>query len=368
MKRGLPLLLLSLLLVASCDQLQRSAAKPGGIFGPSEKTLREYHESRWQAVVEACAEGRDSVSLPADPPVPGALQKLMLEEAYSALAENRSSEELSWQALIKQSDLSLRFIAEMLDVLERNDADSISQLAPQIDDFTARQDSAGADWRGLRQNLRGRLDTVRSIWDEHWPDNGLDLDLLADVERIQGERLGRLSPERIAALTHYHDNEFARLARDYLGFEPGEDEEISAQAHVPEGCADLSTAIKGMEAALVLRFALDSAIVRDMDVVNQYVPGGISGTPLSKLSIPDVRYGGHRARLAVARLQLYKLLDGLLTEVLDVMIYDVNREWQLVWPGNELENNIFAFAGVQQAVPRLEDPYEADGSAGSWAP
>jgi hypothetical protein len=356
-KLHLPLLLLlTLLLGSSCDQLQRAVQKPGGVFGPSESTLRTYHDSRWQAVVTACAEGRDAVELPAEPAVPRALQKLKLEESYAALAENRSSEELSWNALIAQSDLSLRFIAEMLDVLERNDADSISSLAPQIDDFTQKQDAALEDWRSLRQNLRGKLDTLRNSWDACWPANGLDLDLLADVERLQSEQLGTLSQERLEALTHYHDNEFARLSRDYLEFDAGE-QEISQQAHVPQGCQGISSALDGLEAALVLRFALDTAIMRDMELVNSYVPGGIAGKALHKLDIPEKRYGAHRARLAVARLQLYKLLDALLTDVLDVMIYDLSRQWQLIWPGNGLENNIFAYAGVSPAPSHLADPY-----------
>ena len=118
MRAGLPLLLLTtLLLTASCEQLQRSAGKPGGIFGPSEKVLRAYHDSRWQAVVDAVASGDDGVVLPAEPEVPKALEKLALEDAYEALAANRTSEEERWKSLIEQSDLSMRFIAEMLDVL-----------------------------------------------------------------------------------------------------------------------------------------------------------------------------------------------------------------------------------------------------------
>lgn len=366
MKPGLPVLLLTVLLISSCDQLQRAVHKPGGVFGPSESTLRAYHDSRWQAVVTACAEGEDAVLLPAEPAVPAALLKLRLEESYAALAENRSSEEINWTALIEQSDLSLRFIAEMLDVLERNDADSISTLVPQIDDFTLRQNGALEDWRTLRQELRGKLDALQESWDDCWPDNGLDFDLLADVERVRGEELGSLSPERIAALTHFHDNEFARLSRDYLGFAPGE-MEISPQAHVPQDCQGISSACAGLEAALVMRFALDTAIMRDMELVDSYVPGGIAGKALHQLDIPENRYGAHRARLAVARLQLYKLLDGLLTGVLDVMIYDLSRQWQLVWPGNELENNIFAYAGVSTAPSHLADPY-VEGTAAPATP
>ena len=365
MKHRLTLLLIVMVLIASCDELQRAANRPGGVFGPSEAVLRDYHDSRWQSVVVAVAEGRDSVNLPAEPEVPAALEKLRLEEAYEALAHNRTSEELSWKKLIEQSDLSMQFIAEMLDVLERNDADSISELVPQIEDYHSRQHAALADWRELRSALRGKLDNLQQSWDTAWPDNEFDLDLLAHVEQVQARRLGQLKPARIAALTHYHDNEFARLSRDYLGLEVQDDEEISSVAHVPEDCQGIESAVNGLEAALVLRHALDSAIVRDMEIVDSYVPGGIGKGPISQVSIPDVRYGGHRARLAVARLQLYRMLDGLLTDVLDVMIYDVNREWALVWPGNELENNIFAYAGVSQAVPKLEDPYDNGGWGGN---
>ncbi|MEZ5337205.1 MAG: hypothetical protein R3F46_02985 [bacterium] len=360
MRAGLPLLLLTtLLLTASCEQLQRSASRPGGIFGPSEKVLREYHDSRWQAVVDAVASGDDGVVLPAEPAVPKALEKLALEEAYEALAANRTSEEERWKALIEQSDLSMRFIAEMLDVLERNDPQSISELAPQMEAFLAGQEGAMADWRELRSLLRSRLDELQSSWDSAWAANEFDLDLLAQVERIQADKLGRLSPERTAALTHYHDNEFARLSRDYLDWQPPADgEEISPVAHVPEDCEGVKLALRGLEAALVLRHALDTAIVRDTAVLEEFLPGGLGTGPLGELQIPDNRYGSHRARLAVARLELYRMLDGLLTDVLDVMIYDVNREWTLVWPGNGLENNIFAYAGVAQLPPRLEDPYE----------
>ncbi|MCB1186120.1 hypothetical protein KDL29_03045 [bacterium] len=362
MTRCLPLLLLALVLCASCEQLQRAANKPGGVFGPSEKVLREYHDSRWQAVVNAVAEGSDEVVLPDEPEVPKALEKLNLEQGYQALAANRTSEELSWQALIEQSDLSMRFSAEVLDVLERNDADSISQIVPQIDDYASQQETAMSDWRALRSQLRGSLDSLQQDWDSAWPDNEFDFDLLAQVERIQADQLGRLSPERIAALTHYHDNEFSRLATDYLEYEPAEAEEISAVAHVPADCEGISDATRRLEAALIVRHALDSAIVRDRELVESYVPGVLGKGPISNVSIPDTRYGSHRARLAVARLELYSMLDGLVTDVLDVMIYDVNREWTLAWPGNELENNIFAYAGVQQTVPRLEDPYEAPAS------
>ncbi len=363
----LPVLLFIVVLLASCDQLQRAANKPGGVFGPSEKVLREYHDSRWQAVVRAVAEGHDSVVLPAEPVVPGALTKLELESAYEALAHNRTSEEQSWTSLIEQSDLSMRFIAEVLDVLERNDPASISELVPQIDNYIEQQQQALSDWRALRSELRGKLDTLQQSWDSAWPDNEFDFDLLAQVERIQADQLGRLGPERINALTHYHDNEFQRLARDYLEYEPAADaEEISTAVHVPEDCDRIDEAVSGLEAALVLRHALDAAIVRDKDVVDRYVPHLFDGNePSGSVIIPDAGYGSHRARLAVARLELYRMLDGLLTDVLDVMIYDVSREWTLVWPGNQLENNIFAYAAVRQTVPALEDPYDWDAPQGS---
>lgn len=361
MRSGLTLLLALILLTSSCDQLQRASRRPGGIFGPSEQALREYHDSRWQAVVRSIAEGRDKVSLPAEPEVPSALQGLDLEDSYQQLAGNRTAEESSWQELISQSELSMRFIAEMLDVLERNDADSIGELAPQIDDYTEQQQEAAASWRRLRGELRARIDTLQQAWDSAWPDNEFDFDLLAQVERIQADQLGRLSPERIAALTHYHDNEFSRLARDYLGYIPPEGIQVSSQAHVPEGCEGIQEAVKGLEAALVLRHALDTAIVRDTEVLEQYVPNLLDGDQsLADIEIPDVRYGGHRARLAVARLQLYRLLDRLLVDVLDVMIFHLEREWTLVWPGNELENNIFAWAGMP-GLASMDDPYEHGG-------
>src|SRR5690606_22728845 len=122
--------------------------------------LRDYHDSRWQSVVVAVAEGRDSVNLPAEPEVPAALEKLRLEEAYEALAHNRTSEELSWKKLIDQSDLSMQFIAEMLVVLERNVADSICELVPQLEDNYIGLHAALASCWELRSAQRQKLDTL----------------------------------------------------------------------------------------------------------------------------------------------------------------------------------------------------------------
>lgn len=319
---------------------------------------QQYHGSRWRAATLACA-GQAEYAEPGSPATPRLVDARGIDDLYAALPGLCTEQRSEFSELLQRSEVSTQFVAEMLNVLSNRDTTHIEHLAAQIDDYFAEQEAALSEWRDAFASLADAVEHLEAEWEEVWPDNKLDFDLAAALARLRAERVPELTEVRRTALARYHDNEYNRQAMIYLDYDPGEFD-VLPKSHVPEGCDALAGALRRQEAGLLVRYSLDQAIGNDVDLVQRLALVDLSQTPWEDVTVPRGRYAEPRVAAAIARLKLLKYIDELLSASLDVFLFDVNEEWEEVWPGHQLETNIFSFAGLSRTdglVPR--DPTQA---------
>jgi len=313
----------------------------------NREAYAQYHASRWQAVAAAC-DSFGAYEPPQDPPTPRVCEE-GIAEAYRDIVVAYSILDRDWNRLVMLTEEALPFIAEMLSVLDKRDTVRIETLAPQIEQYAERQAEREQEWRASKQRLRDAQAALREQWQAVWPENNLDFDLGAAIAAQRTDRVPQPGTPRHAALSHFHENEYSRLARQYLGYEPREYQPLP-QSHVPADCAALADALHSLEAGLLLRYSVDQAAGANARTVSELTGADLRNTPWEKITVPPGRYGDRRVPAAVARLRLLKQLDELLTSALDVLVREVQLEWDEVWPGIPLETNIFAFAGLKPAA------------------
>jgi len=316
------------------------------------EAYREYHSACWQTVVEAYARQQDDVTLPADPPAPR-LCEARVVPAYHGILQAAAAERAAWRKLRGQSQTALEFIAEMLEVLASRDVQNIEHLAPQIDEHVAAHEALREEWRSSRAEIGQAVNELKAAWQEVWPQNDFQLDLSADAARLRDKLHPPPTATRREALEHYHNNEYARLAMIYLDYKPSE--MPNPESHVPQGCEELSWALKRLEAALLVRYSMDRAIEADVERIQELSRVDLSATPWDEIRLPEGRYARPRVTASIARLKLLKYLDTLLMNCLDVIVRDVDLHWREVWPQHELETNIFAFAGLSRLTELPQD-------------
>jgi hypothetical protein len=330
-------------LLATCDWLESI----------DTQAYRDYHASRWQAVVEAYVHEQPSVVMPAEPAIPRVCADTV-DPAYYAIIDSAQAKHGAWLALRDQSESTVQFAAEMLSVLANRNTVSIELMTPQIDVYATEHEVLRQDWQDARQGIAdavGRLDTQ---WDTVWPGHDFGFDLLTDADQAKATLKPPPNDIRAKALTHYHDNEYSRLALIYLDYEP--EVEPNPVSHVPKDCGELAAALARLEAALLVRFSMDEAIRADVDRVQDLALVDLSRTPWEEIKVPSGRYARPRVTASIARLKLLKYLDSLLTSCLDVLVHDVELEWQRVWPTHKLTVNIFSFAGLTEVSGLPDDP------------
>jgi hypothetical protein len=330
-------------LLAGCDWLESI----------DTQAYRDYNASRWQAVVEAYVCEQPSVVMPTETAMPRVCADTV-DPAYSAVIDSAQAKHSAWLALRNQSETAVQFAAEMLSVLANRNTVSIELMTPQIDDYMAEHKELRQDWQAARQGTAdavGRLDTQ---WDAVWPGHDFGFDLLADAEQARVTLLPPPNDIRAKALTHYHENEYTRLALIYLDYKP--EVEPNPVSHVPKDCDELAASLARLEAALLVRFSMDEAIRADVNRVQDLALVDLSRTPWEEIKVPSGRYARPRVTASIARLKLLKYLDSLLTGCLDVLVHDVELEWQSVWPAHKLTTNIFSFAGLEEVSGLPDDP------------
>jgi len=331
------------LVVAACDMVQQI----------NTDAYRDYHQTRWQAAVDAYAHYRADYEPPAEPPMPVVCQE-RVHPLYGEIVAAGHREHEAWQTALAQSETSLEFAAEMLEVLVGRDVVNIEKLAPQIDDYAQQQESALGRWQQMRQQVADGVAELKAAWDEVWPKQDLDFDLMTAAAQVRQREVPALTDVRAAALELYYHTEYTRLAIVYLSYE-AEPSPIP-KAHVPEGCEALSEALNRLEAGLLVRYSMDEAIERDVERVQQLALVDLSKTPWDQIRVPKGRYTEARVAATIARLKLLKYVDTLAVSALDVILREVDLQWQLVWPENELDTNVFSYAGLPQAPQPLPDP------------
>lgn len=311
------------------------------------KAYREFHAACWAATVDAYASQQAEVILPSNPPAPRMCEGRIVS-AYHGIAAAAQAERDSWRHLRSQSQTSLQFVAEMLEVLSSRDTLNIEHLAPQIETFAEQHQKERENWRNSRNGISVAVIELESAWSELWPQQDLSFNLTADAQARYNVLYPPPGAVRTEALTQYYSNEYARLAMIYLDFEPAQPP--NPKSHVPDGCDELSWALKRLEAALLVRYSMDQAIEADVKRIQELAMVDLSQTPWDEISIPQGRYARPRVAASIARLKLLKHLDALLMNCLDVIVRDVDLHWRKVWPQNQLETNIFAYAGLSHQV------------------
>jgi len=329
-------LFLALALCASCNLTAKL----------NRQAYVEYHDASWDALAEFCLEQEETNLHPlANLSAPRLVEQSGIPPLYRRIGEASRASGGSWQALVTRSEITVAFIAELLGVLGSRDVISIETLAPQIEDFGTKQEQAQQAWEKDMARLDGALAELSQAWDILLPEHGFSFDLKQAVDELRIERQGPPHPVREDALRHYHDNEYARLAMTYLGYKPP-GELPNPKSHIPQDCESLAASLNRLEAALLLRYSLDLAIEKDVDRVQELARVDLSQTPWEDIKVPRGKYAESLVSASIARLKLLKQVDAMLTSCLDVLVDDVDREWEKVWPGNTLETNIFSFAGL----------------------
>lgn len=327
------LVLLSGALLAGCDLVERIDAQ----------AYRDYHASRWQATVDAFVREQATLRLPVEPPTPRVCADEM-EAGYRRIVVQAEQSRTDWAVLDRSSRIAVQFVAEMLDVLVSRDTVQIEKLAPQIDRYVAEHAENRRIWSGQREAIARSESELHNKWAKVWPANDLDFDLAADAAALRSVVHDAPSDTRSAALSHYHENEYNRLAMIYLDFSP--EVTPNPQSHVPAGCDGLSDALSHLEAGLMVRYSMDRAIEQNVTRIQELALVDLSQTPWEDIRIPQGRYARPRVTASIARLKLLKYLDTLLTDCLDVLVCDVEIHWRRVWPGHGLETSIFGYAGL----------------------
>lgn len=330
-------------LLAGCDWLESI----------DTQAYRDYHASRWQAVVEAFVCEQPSVVMPVEPVIPRVCAETV-DPAYSAIIASTENERTAWKTFCEQSETTVQFTAEMLSVLANRNTVSIELMTPQIDDYATEREVLRQDWQAARQGIADAVKRLAATWDTVWPGQDLCFDLLADAEQARAALQPHPNDIRAAALAHYHENEYSRLALIYLDYEPEVDP--NPVSHVPKGCSELAAALARLEAALLVRFSMDEAIRADVNRVQDLAHVDLSRTPWEQIKVPSGHYARPRVTASIARLKLLKYLDSLLTSCLDVLVHDVELEWRRVWPAHKLTVNIFSFAGLDEVSGLPDDP------------
>jgi hypothetical protein len=337
---------------------------------------RTWHTAQWTALAQAWNAGQDSFAPPAEPPRPWQVGQA-IPQAYSAVLACRAGETQAWQVLEENSREQVRYATQLLEALYRRDAQQLGTLSAELEGRRTAQGAALEQYAAAQQQTRIAVEQLSAAWQGKFkaaaPD--LDFDLAGALAQARGIAA---SSEAAAPLTEYHDWFYARLCRRYLGWasqiepaaeadpakieadeaqenpEPAETAEPAVPAEAPQppaGCDGLRKALQALEAALLARNALETQVQVDAGVIRRY--SAAAGQPDDELAtlLPDqrqaaIKYRQPRLAVAQARLALFSRVDALLSPAEDVLQTAVTREWQAVWPGNPLETNVYAYAGL----------------------
>jgi hypothetical protein len=198
----------------------------------------------------------------------------------------------------------------------------------------------------------------------------------------------------------YHAAAYGRLASAYLDAAIEQD---SAAVPAPAALEDVNTVLRGLEPALAARYDLDELTARELerfelasglrleDVLalpaaapsdpvlaaenrGQQVEASAAGLDRQQLwqklkqgIVPSLSgkrdkvlkdYRKEMLAISLARLQLLRELNELLSRSLSVQQRELTRQWEAAWPNPAVETNLFAFAEARKSVRQSTRPVE----------
>ena len=127
------------------------------------QAFRAYHAVCWQETVNAYASRKDDVVLPTEPPTPRMCEERIVP-AYHGIPAAAEAERESWRHVRSQSQTSLQFVAEMLEVLASRDVLNIEHLAPQIDTYVEEHQAQRDEWRTNWAGIMKSVNELNSAW------------------------------------------------------------------------------------------------------------------------------------------------------------------------------------------------------------
>lgn len=313
------------------------------IAGVNERAYRKYHASRFDAVLTAYLD-KLAVKLPSDPPAP-AVCRQSIEQQYKRLISEVMDEHWAWQALIMQARNTITFTAELVKHLDERETDGIAALTPRISEYATELELEQEDWRAAAENLAKQLNHLEALWSDVQPALNIETSLRPALISLREQERQASQKDLRPTLREYHRATYSRLAELYLStVEPvGPYLEIPE----PEQFSELSDSLQMLEETLVVRQLLDKTIEENLELLAELTEADKTELDFSNLPEPADSYSAPRFAATVARLKVLKSLDNLLTKAADVVYYDVDRSWLLVWPDHDLETNIISFAKEQ---------------------
>lgn len=324
------------------------------ILEPDPQSSRDWHSAQWTALAAAWQSGQDSYTPPGEPPRPWGLGSA-IPAAYQSVLACRAGEAQAWQELETGSREQLAYCTDLLAALYARDAAVIEQLSTEWEQRRGKQREALEDYAAARRRTAGAVEALGAAWTERWPEQNLDLDLAAALAAAQAQAATPDSA-RIEQLRDYHARNYARLTRRYLGW--ADSTRATQQAAdstaantstepltAPGSSGELRSALQALETALLARNAIETQVAADAGVLQRYAPTSASA---ARHPAETNRYREPRLAVAQARLALFSRIDALLSPVEDVLQTRVTREWQALWPGCDIETNVYAWAGLPE--------------------
>jgi hypothetical protein len=315
------------------------------IAGVNERAYKNYHASRFDAVLTAYLD-KVAVKLPSDPPAP-AVCRQSIEPQYKRLISNVMDEHWAWQALIMQARNTISFTGELVRHLDERDIDGIAALTPRISEYDTELELEHEDWAAEAVNLAKQLNHLEALWTDVQPGLGIETSLRPALTRLREEERQTSQNDWRPTLREYHRAIYDRLVERYLG--AAEPAGPYLDIPEPEQFSGLSESLQLLETTLAVRQLLDNTIEENLTLLAQLSGVDKEELEFSNLPEPADSYSKPRFAATVARLQVLKSLDNLLTQAADVVFYDVDRAWLLVWPDHDLETNIVTYSNVQQS-------------------
>ena len=302
-----------------------------------------YHESRWQAVLDACVTATQ-YTVPAQPVAPR--QCAAIEQRYRTVAEAWAVRQAQLHTLASQSAVETVYLAQLLDVLETRDRQRLSGLASQLPLHESRLLGFQDTLTESLEEQRRAVKDLQQAWETVWPvatGQQLDFDL---AEGVQRTRKNQPAPEEalLRELTEYYRQHYARLAMVYLDYTPGFTPLPAEQCPPPPGCEEIAAALEAYEAGLRVHYDLNTALEADLSRLSDLAGFDPEHEPWAALTLPKKGWQQQRTEAALARLKLLGRANGLLTGCLELQQAWLGETWLRRWPSCPRELNLFEYA------------------------
>lgn len=304
---------------------------------------REYHASRMLYAAQVLLTRDASLPWPAAPPAPLVCRE-RTERSYRQLVRAATASHSAWETQLAQSLLTVDLIERLVAALVGRDVPRIERLAPELLEHQDRLHALAMRSADCQAELDAVLQQLEAAWRQIWPECDMQFALAPYQAQVAPSLGGSVRGADRAALQHYYDSEYVRLAMTYLGYTPPE--EPDPEPTIPEGTELLRVALTQMEAALRARYNLDQAVELDAAMLDEIAQAGLLDDNWRSAEVDPVAIGKERAGATLARLKLLRLADAVLGDCQQVLQTELTWQWRRACPDWEAETDIAAYAHI----------------------